>query len=128
MQAQRCVSAFRAGLSGDLAATTISHLAIFIAKRADWVDHRRKSPRHSGNIGLRGILMYTAPHPGVFTKRRIGLCGESSSLSQDAATFCEAVGEALISEPNVLLVTAGARGGSRYPLWHRDGKSADWHF
>jgi hypothetical protein len=55
MQAQRCVSAFRGGQPGDLAASTISHLAISVAERADWVEHRPKSLRYPGNIGLTRI-------------------------------------------------------------------------
>lgn len=43
MQAQRCVSTFRDGQPGDLAAPTISHLAIFVAERADWLDHASTS-------------------------------------------------------------------------------------
>ena len=35
MKAQRCVSAFRGGQSGELVAPTISHLAIFVVERAD---------------------------------------------------------------------------------------------
>jgi hypothetical protein len=62
----------------------------------------------------------------VFAKRRIGLCGESGRLRPDAASLCEAVGEALVTEPNVLLVTAGAKGSwlGRTTMIY----SADWHY
>jgi len=43
----------RGGVCPDAAAPTISLLAIFLAERADWVEDRRKSPRHRGNVGLR---------------------------------------------------------------------------
>jgi len=37
--------------SGDLAARTINHLAIFVAERAGWLKHPSKSPRHPANVG-----------------------------------------------------------------------------
>jgi hypothetical protein len=41
--------------SGDLAARTINHLAIFVAERAGWLKHPSKSPRHPANVGQSGF-------------------------------------------------------------------------
>lgn len=63
----------------------------------------------------------------LFVRRRIGLCGESGNLPAPATELCEEIGPALIQEPNVLLVTAGAKGGSR-PRQAPAPFAANWYY
>jgi len=64
MQARRCVSAFQNCQSGDLAAAETSHLAIFVAERPDWVEHRQKKPPPSGECRFKGAMLAAKP-PGI---------------------------------------------------------------
>ena len=64
-----------------------------------------------------------APHE-LFVPRRVGVCGSSKDLPPEAVLFCEAVGEQLANQSNVVIVSGGSR-------W-REGASEDnlaahWH-
>ena len=64
-----------------------------------------------------------APHE-LFVPRRVGVCGSSKDLPPEAVLFCEAVGEQLANQSNVVIVSGGSRwreGASE------DNLAADWH-
>jgi hypothetical protein len=60
----------------------------------------------------------------AFAKRKFGVCGGRSKLSNDAARFCEAVGASVMQRANLVLVSCGAKGSATAG----GTRGADWHF
>ena len=61
-----------------------------------------------------------------FAPRRIAVCGSSIGLRPETAKFCEAIGEYLGSEPNLIVVNRGIKRKTK--PGRSSGFAADFHF
>jgi predicted Rossmann-fold nucleotide-binding protein len=61
----------------------------------------------------------------LFVPRRIGVCGSSKDLSEEAVSFCKAVGEELGKEDNVVIVSGGTK--KRKDATGENNLAADWY-